>query len=227
MSRVAVVDDHVLLSEVLAQELELRGHDVSVVDVRDDVVTQLETVHPEIVILDLEFGADRLAGVRLIEPLTAGGRSVIILTGVTDELVIGECLELGATGVLRKSDDFDTLVDAVSACGDGRAVPPCDAERLRLIRSSTAARRKETHLLEPFDGLTEREQQVLRQLVHGRSAAEISAAEYVAISTVRTQIKSVLRKLDVSSQLRAVVLAIESGWVSRWDARVSDTESRS
>ena len=60
---------------------------------------------------------------------------------------------------------------------------------------------------DPFDLLTTREQVVLGHMQQGRSACEIAALDYVTIATVRSQIRQVLCKLGVSSQLAAVAMA--------------------
>jgi DNA-binding NarL/FixJ family response regulator len=71
---------------------------------------------------------------------------------------------------------------------------------------SSASRR------ERFAGLTERERFVLAELIEGHCAEEIANAGFVSISTVRSQIKSILQKLGVSSQLAAVALARRAEW---------------
>lgn len=63
-----------------------------------------------------------------------------------------------------------------------------------------------------FERLSPRECQVLSALMHAKSAREISRELYVSVPTVRSQIRAILLKLEVSSQLAAVVLAYRSGW---------------
>jgi DNA-binding NarL/FixJ family response regulator len=63
--------------------------------------------------------------------------------------------------------------------------------------------------------LTRRESEILSELMDGRHAGEIAVASYVSLHTVRTQIKSLLRKLGVHSQLEAVALAKRVGWSLR------------
>ncbi|HXW80901.1 MAG TPA: helix-turn-helix transcriptional regulator [Acidimicrobiales bacterium] len=63
-----------------------------------------------------------------------------------------------------------------------------------------------------FDRLTPREQEVLSALMRGDTARDICKHSFVAMPTVRSQIRSILTKLGVSSQLAAVVLAYRSGW---------------
>ena len=63
-----------------------------------------------------------------------------------------------------------------------------------------------------FADLTERERFVLAELMEGHCAEEIAQAAFVSISTVRSQIKAILQKLGVSSQLAAVALARRADW---------------
>jgi DNA-binding NarL/FixJ family response regulator len=63
-----------------------------------------------------------------------------------------------------------------------------------------------------FERLTRRERQVLSALMRGETARDISRQSFVSLPTVRSQIRSILTKLGVSSQLGAVVLAYRSGW---------------
>ncbi len=63
-----------------------------------------------------------------------------------------------------------------------------------------------------FERLSRRERQVLSSLMRAQSVREISREAYVSVPTVRSQIRSILVKLEVRSQLAAVVLAYRSGW---------------
>ncbi len=66
--------------------------------------------------------------------------------------------------------------------------------------------------LQAFAVLTDREKVVLAELIEGHCAEEIANAAYVSISTVRSQIKAILQKLGVNSQLAAVAQARRAGW---------------
>jgi DNA-binding NarL/FixJ family response regulator len=67
--------------------------------------------------------------------------------------------------------------------------------------------------------LTSREQRVLAGLVDGLSAEQIAEEHFVALTTVRSQIRSILQKLGVRSQLAAVAMANRSGWTPPVDDR--------
>jgi two-component system, NarL family, nitrate/nitrite response regulator NarL len=59
-----------------------------------------------------------------------------------------------------------------------------------------------------------REAEVLRGLIEGRSVDELAQEAFVSIATVRSQVRAILRKLGVTSQLAAVGLARRAGWPS-------------
>jgi two-component system, NarL family, nitrate/nitrite response regulator NarL len=63
-----------------------------------------------------------------------------------------------------------------------------------------------------FDRLTPREEEVLSALMRGAKARDICVQSFVSMPTVRSQIRSILTKLGVTSQLAAVALAYQSGW---------------
>jgi DNA-binding NarL/FixJ family response regulator len=78
---------------------------------------------------------------------------------------------------------------------------------LRRYRAEDELRRR------PFERLTQREQEVLARLCEGHSAFRIADESYVAVSTVRSQIRAVLMKLGVGSQLEAVAAARRGNWL--------------
>lgn len=166
---------------------------------------------PVLVLLDLELG-DRLgSGLDLIRPLTETGARVVIMTGVTDRPRLAACVEAGAIGIISKTDGFDELVDAIRRAADGEQILS-ERQRQDLLADLRSQRQADSARLAPFEALTAREQAVLAGLVAGESAETIAAKSYVSLSTVRTQIRSVLQKLGVNSQLTAVAFAREAGW---------------
>jgi DNA-binding NarL/FixJ family response regulator len=60
--------------------------------------------------------------------------------------------------------------------------------------------------------LSRREREVLGELMTGATVTDIARSAYVSEATVRTQVKSIRTKLDVSSQLAAVGIAIRAHW---------------
>ncbi len=106
---------------------------------------------------------------------------------------------------------FDDLVAAVQRLAHGGSILS-DNQRQELLADLRAKRTADRRRLAPFQTLTAWEKAVLAGLVAGESAEAIAARSYVSLSTVRTQIRSILLKLRVKSQLNAVALAREAGW---------------
>jgi DNA-binding NarL/FixJ family response regulator len=85
-------------------------------------------------------------------------------------------------------------------------------EREDLLRTWHQQRSEMQELLGRLALLTARESQVLGRLMQGRTVHDIATLSVVSEATVRTQVKSILAKLEVSSQLAAVGLAHQVGW---------------
>lgn len=174
------------------------------------VMALVRRLWPDIVLLDLHLGSGD-EGLDYIRPLVAEGVSVLIMTASDDPVLLGECLEAGASGIFSKMDSFETLADQVRAAAQGHAVMS-QAARSRLLAALGQCRRDEVDAHEPFEGLSPREGIVLAGLVRGTTAEQIAAEEHVGLATVRSQIRGVLRKLGVNSQLLAVAMARSADW---------------
>ena len=85
-------------------------------------------------------------------------------------------------------------------------------EREQLIQLWREQRERLQVLIDRLQLLTPREQTVLSHLMKGQQVREIAHQSVVSEATVRTQVKSILAKLEVSSQLGAVGMAHEIGW---------------
>ena len=144
-------------------------------------------------------------------PLRATGADVVMLTAETRRTVRSACLEEGAAGWIGKDAFLDEVVAALNDVLAGTPLIGCTAREAMIdeLRIERAGLRK---ALTPFEQLTMRERDVLAALVDGLSAEEIAETQYVALTTVRSQIRAVLQKLGVRSQLAAVAHANRVGW---------------
>jgi len=208
---VAIVDDHQLLALSLAMALQSDGHGARVVPVARRSVESLAqdatTATVAVVDLDLGPGPDGLPrdGAELLPHLRAAGVPTVVLTGDQDLARWGECLDNGAVTVLPKHERLERLVDAVADLLRGRLVaqPAWRADAARAWKDRRAEREQ---LLEPLGRLTPREREVLELLAEGLTVTEIAQRDVVSVPTVRTQVRNVLAKLGVTSQLQAVAL---------------------
>ena len=210
--RLLLVDDHRLLVETLQVSLTQAGFAVSVAPSCsfDEVLAEVDDVRPTLVVLDLDLQGDGY-GYDLIAPIRALGAEVLVLTGTVDRIELARCLEAGALGIASKANGFGGVLDQVRRAAEGQSVTPI-TERTQLLADLSSHRRADERRRAPFEALSGRERDVLRQIVEGKPAAAIAKDSYVSLATVRTQIRSILLKLDVTSQLAAAALARQAGW---------------
>jgi DNA-binding NarL/FixJ family response regulator len=211
--RVLIVDDHPLIAVGLQLELVAKGWQVEVCSgpTSTAVIEQARAFQPECVVLDVHLGPAVGSGVELIAPLRQTDATVVMLTGETDRTVLATCLEAGATGWIAKSAFLVEVVASIEDALNGRSVIG-RATREAMLDELRAQRSGRQRTLSPFDRLTPREQRVLGALVDGASAEEIAETDIVALTTIRSQIRSILQKLGVRSQLAAVARANRAGW---------------
>ncbi|MEP7193830.1 MAG: response regulator transcription factor [Actinomycetota bacterium] len=209
---VLIVEDHALLAQTLVVALNAEGCRAGVAELvsPEILLQQVRTLRPSVVLLDLDLGilGD---GVALVSPLTALGARVLVVSGTTDRLRLAETVERGAVGFLSKLVPFEQLLKVVLEVVADRPVLSTAGryELMADLRSARAARSKD---LAPFKALTPRERAVLSALAQGQRAEVIAATAVVSEATIRSQIRAVLAKLGVNSQLEAVALAWSVGW---------------
>ena len=212
--RVLIIEDHTLFAESLELALSLEGYDVRRADTETGSASTLLSAairaKPRIVLLDLDLV--RIGpGTRLIRPLVAAGINVVVVTAFSDEVRWGECLRYGARTVLQKTRPLNEILAAVRKINHG--FPVMDrTERERLIQLWHDQQKEREQLHQRLLLLTPREQEVLGHLMQGHTVRDIATMSVVSEATVRTQVKSILAKLEVSSQLAAVGLAHHVGW---------------
>ena len=214
--RVFLIEDHALFAESLELALSLEGYAVRRIPVSEDsgsaqaLLASVTRACPPVVLLDLDLG--RLGdGVRLIRPMARAGINVVVVTASTEPARWGECLHHGARTVLSKGQPLNDILAAVRRINRGLPLMAMDT-REALIARWRDGTREQQGLQQRLSQLTPREESVLGELVRGNTVRDIAAASIVSEATVRTQVKSILAKLEVSSQIAAVGLANQARW---------------
>lgn len=209
---ILVVEDHVLVGQFLERALTLAGHVAELISgpSREAVVDRCRQLRPDVVLLDLDLGSLGTS-VPLIPALAASGARVMMLTGTVDLAALGECLAAGADDVVSKSQPLEELLQRIQlvvrgdeALGVGR--------RHVLLEEWRDQQAEEARRMEPFETLSTSEKAVLAALVDGWPLEAIAAARYVSLATVRSQVRAILTKLGVNSQLAAVAAARKANW---------------
>jgi DNA-binding NarL/FixJ family response regulator len=214
MIRVLLADDQQLVRAGFRMILRAEP-DIEVVGEAGDGLEAVECarrLQPDLVLMDIRM--PRLNGIdatRELIRLPRPPRVLIVTTFDLDQYVY-ESLRLGAGGFLLKDAPEDQLVAAIRTVVHGVALLNQDVTRRLIdafaVRATAGRRRRE------LDVLTPREIDVLRELAHGRSNADIARRLYLSEATVKTHVAHVLTKLGLSSRTQAVVMAYESRLVT-------------
>jgi DNA-binding NarL/FixJ family response regulator len=210
---VTVIEDHQLIAHSLSLALRSAGitTDVPQLTSAKETLALICADAPDVALLDLQLGGQIGDGGALIAPLTERGIRVLVMTAVTDPHRLAAGLESGAVGFIGKSEPFEVLIDAVRRAANGERVIPEHLQQQMMI-NLRRHRALEWNRVSLFQHLTQREQQVLGALCDGLTVEAIAAQWTVSTATVRSQVRAVLTKLNVNSQLTAVALARKSGW---------------
>ena len=172
-------------------------------------------LRPDVVLMDVRMpGTD---GIKATEAIARGDGSpqVLVLTTYDQDEYVFDALAAGASGFLLKDSRPEDLISGVRSVADGDALlAPSVTRRLIALfaRGRNSQARQLASRLEP---LSEREQEVLRQVARGLSNAEIAAALHITEHTVKTHVASLLHKLQLRDRVHAVIFAYESGLIDR------------
>ncbi len=200
--RILIVEDHAVVRQGLVALLNTMPEFVVVAQAADGEqgVALFREHRPDVTLMDLRLpkveGVEAIGRIRKEFPEAR----VIVLTTFDGDEDIFRALQAGAKGYLLKGMDADVLMEALRAVHAGKSrVPEAVAERLAGRLSGQA--------------LTERETDVLKQIVLGRSNKEIGVALFISEATVKTHINSLLGKLGVTDRTQAATTALQRGIV--------------
>ena len=213
MIRVVLVDDQTLVRRGIRSLLELSG-DVSIVAEAADGEEGLVVIRrelPDVVLLDVRM--PKTSGLDVLRALQAAGDlpPTILLTTFDDDEVLLEGVKAGARGYLLKDVSLEQLTDAIKTVArGGTVIRPALTER--VLRGLEHVRR-DFDALSPPDPLTRREVEILRLIAGGYSNREIAEALGTAEGTIKNHASSILSKLGVRDRTRAVLKALELGYI--------------
>jgi two-component system, NarL family, nitrate/nitrite response regulator NarL len=204
--RVVVVDDHPLYLQALADavsaapELELAGS-------AGDGPGGLELIRrlrPDVAILDVRMaGCDGPAVAQQLEDAGLNTR-VLFVSAYDDGATVHRALSAGGNGFLTKDAGSVEIRRAIVGIMRGEMVLAPTAGR----QLATELRRQQLPEQPP---LTLREQQMLERIAEGRSVAEIAGELHLSQATVKTHLRSLYAKLEVSERAAAVAAAMRRG----------------
>jgi DNA-binding NarL/FixJ family response regulator len=206
--RIVVVDDHTLFRRGLVGLLaEMDGFDVVGEAANgQDALYIIQAQKPDIVLLDVNMpemsGVETLAELRKQEISSP----VLMLTISQHEEDLIGAIRAGASGYLLKNTEPETLRQTILQVVAGRSVlaPEVTEQVFRMMRSGQ---------LGSASVLTDREVEVLQYLAQGLTTAQTGSEMFISENTVKTHIRHILEKLEVSNRAEAVAKATQLGLI--------------
>jgi DNA-binding NarL/FixJ family response regulator len=210
--RVVVVDDHEMVVAGLKAMLAPFTGRVRVVGSAHGVPDALDLVaslRPDLVLADVRMqGESGLDLCRRLAEKTPTAR-VVLLSVYDDEQYLFQALRAGAAGYLLKRIRGEELVGQLELAAAGTTV--IDATMAGRVVGSAARLERDEFWPGAHLGLTHRESEVLALLVAGCSNRAIASRLVIGDETVKSHVRSVLRKLRVPDRTAAVAAALREG----------------
>jgi DNA-binding NarL/FixJ family response regulator len=208
---VAIIDDHGLFATAARMALRQSGWNAYQLTAADNtgLLAKVASLRPGLAVLDLHVG--RVDGTRdidatsLVRPLRAQGWTVLVISDGRDRPAEAATIADGAVTVLSMASSFDDLLQVIRRTAAGLPVMT-DTQRCAWLDLHRAYQAQYRALDKRLGRLSTREREVLHLLAQGRRAADVAQRLTIALTTVRSQIRSILCKLEVGSQLEAVAL---------------------
>jgi DNA-binding NarL/FixJ family response regulator len=204
-TRILIVDDHPLTREALSSLLRAHGFDVAgeAADGKT-AVAEAARLLPDLVLLDLSMpGMDGLAALPQIRAAAPDCEVVVLTASGTEENLLG-AIRAGAAGYLLKSEPPERIVAFLRGVANGEAALSGEVAR-RLLDQLRSGGRIGGGVPDGIAGaLSAREVEVLLLLDEHLSTDDIAKRLFISEHTVRSHVKSMLRKLGVSSRRDAL-----------------------
>ena len=194
--KVLIVDDHAVVRHGLKSAIESQGYIVvAEAGSINEAQAFMAQTNPDAIIVDINLpdgsGFDLVTWSRKVSPTTA----IVVLTLNEGEEYVRAAKSAGANAFIVKSAPLSDLIAALDFA----------------ISSPSSFSSKQISSSGMDSGLSAREIDVLHSISHGLSNAAIATNLYISVSTVKTHVSSILRKLDADNRVQALTIARERG----------------
>jgi two-component system response regulator DegU len=208
--KVLIADDHAMFREALRVRLTQESgiQVVGEATQGDEALSMAEALEPDILLLDIRMpkvdGLTVLPKIREKSPRT----KVLIQSAFFDDDLIIEAMQNGAKGYLLKDATYKDLIKAICATHAGELW----VERKVLTQLLESLFQKVNDLHVPIseirENLTEREQEIVKWVIHGMTNKEIAGQLGISDKTVKTHLSNIFSKLKVSRRLELLLYRI-------------------
>lgn len=195
--KIIILDDHKIFGEslraLLMESVEISQCDF--VSEIEDFFEKIQTSSYDICLLDINL--DKKSGFDILKDLKAKKTNfkTIILTSYTNPIYKKKALDQGAAAFLSKSIDSKTLIEKISQISDGMWQD------------------NEDYIENP---LTNREEEVLKEIISGKTNSEIAKKLFISERTLYHHIENIYEKLGVENKVELYSKALDLGYVDQF-----------
>jgi DNA-binding NarL/FixJ family response regulator len=204
-SRILIVDDHPLTREALSSLLRAHGFDViGCASDGEEAIGAAARLRPDLILLDLSMpGLDGLSALPRLRDAAPESEVVVLTASGTEENLLS-AIRAGAAGYLLKTEPPERIAAFLDGVVDGEAALSGQIAR-RLLEQVRHGNGRDSGVPDAIaSALSARELEVLLLLDEHLGTDEIAHRQFISEHTVRSHVKSLLRKLGVSSRREAL-----------------------
>lgn len=220
---IMIVDDHPLFRQGIRRLIEESGKFNVVAEATTGYeAIRLADIHqPHIILTDIQLpGVTGLKIARILKKQHPTSHIVIVSMHIDDERLF-DAVRVGASAFLSKDIEAQELIDSLTRIASGEQLinatvlsrPQLARKVLNEFRNLSGDRKKPEPAPNNQMPLSVREVEVLDCVAQGYSNKEIAEALFITEQTVKNHMTSVLRKLEVSDRVQAVLYAVKHGWI--------------
>jgi len=173
-------------------------------------VEKIQSNPPDLSLIDVDMPG--ISGIRAIRILRKAipEMKILVLSTYDDEKYINEAMLAGADGYLLKCVDVAQLVKIIWSVFEGKQIVSPFLVNLAVGGDTCdgAVGDAAEQPVEPIT-LTQREKDIMKAIIDGRSNKEISDALFISIETVKSHVKSIYQKLQVRNRVEATLIAMK------------------
>ncbi|MCD4744104.1 MAG: response regulator transcription factor [Desulfobacteraceae bacterium] len=211
--QILIADDHSIVRKGICQiinnqpDMEVAGEAKDGVD----ALKKARQLTPDIVLLDIAM--PNLSGLEVIGMLKEAvpRAGIVILSMHAKESYVHQALNSGALGYILKASPSSDILGAIRSVHKGEYF--LSSKIKADVIDSYLNNKKKEPAIRGYDLLSEREQQVFRLVVEGKSTKEIAGFLFVSPKTIEKHRSNVMNKLGVHGQLELLKYAIKIGVV--------------
>lgn len=181
----------------------------------------VERLRPDVVLMDIRMPVmDGLTATEVLRGRPDAPEIIVLTTFHADEQVL-RAIRAGAAGFVLKDTPPAQIVDSVRRVAAGDPVLSPAVTRQLMARAAGPGREERADRVQRARRLlallAEREREVAVAVGHGRSNAEIAAALYLSVATVKTQVSRILAKFDFNNRVQIALLVHDAGLLDDGD----------